>query len=139
MAKTKTFKTDVDVTQYINSLTDETKRADSFKLIEIMSGVTGFKPYMWGPSIIGFGNYHYIYESGHEGDAPLAAFSPRKSAISLYFESKFAGREELLKQFGKHKSAVACIYVKKLDDINISVLKKMISASVSHTKRRYPG
>jgi Domain of unknown function (DU1801) len=138
MPKTKTFKTDVDVTQYINSLTDEKKRTDSFKLIEIMSSVTGLKPYMWGPSIIGFGNYHYIYESGHEGDAPLAGFSPRKSAISLYFSSEFPEKEELLKQFGKHKSAVACIYIKKLDDINISILKKMISASVGHIKRLYP-
>jgi hypothetical protein len=139
MSKTKTFKTDVDVTEYVNSLTDEKKRTDSFKLIEIMSGVTGLKPYMWGPSIIGFGNYHYVYESGHEGDAPIAGFSPRKSAISLYFSPEFPGKEELLKQFGKHKPAVACIYIKKLDDINISILKKMINASVRHTQKLYPG
>jgi hypothetical protein len=139
MAKTKTFKTDQDVTEFINSVADEKKRADSFKLVETMSAVTGFKPYMWGPTIIGFGNYHYKYESGHEGDAPLAGFSPRKSAISLYFESRFPERDELLKQFGKHKAAVACIYIKRLDDINIPVLKKMIAASIKHTKKLYPG
>jgi hypothetical protein len=138
MAKTKTFKTDQDVTEFINSVADEKKRTDSFKLIETMSGITGFKPYMWGPSIIGFGNYHYKYQSGHEGDAPLAGFSPRKSAISLYMASRFPERDELLKQLGKHKSAVACIYIKKLDDINMSVLKKMISASARHTKKLYP-
>ena len=138
MAKTKTFKTDQDVTEFINSVADEKKRTDSFKLIETMSDVTGFKPYMWGPTIIGFGNYHYKYQSGHEGDAPLADFSPRKSAISLYLASKFPGRDELLKQLGKYKSTVACIYIKTLDDINISILKKLISASARHTKKLYP-
>jgi hypothetical protein len=138
MAKTKTFKTDQDVTEFVNSVADEKKRADSFKLIETMKGVTGFKPYMWGPSIIGFGNYHYKYQSGHEGDAPLAGFSPRKSAISLYLASKFPERNELLKQFGKYKSAVACIYIKTLDDINMSILKKMVSASARHIKKLYP-
>jgi hypothetical protein len=138
MAKTKTFKTDQDVTEFINSVADEKKRTDSFKLIEMMSAITGFKPYMWGPSIIGFGNYHYKYESGHEGDAPLAGFSPRKSAISVYVDSEFPERDELLKQLGKHKSAVSCIYIKKLDDINMRVLKKMISASAKHTKKLYP-
>jgi len=138
MAKTKTFKTDQDVTEFINSVADEKKRADSFKLIEAMSGVTGFKPYMWGPSIIGFGNYHYKYQSGHEGDAPLAGFSPRKSAISLYLASEFPERDNLLKQLGKYKLAVACVYIKRLDDINISILKKMISASARHIKKLYP-
>jgi len=111
MAKTRTFKTDQDVTEFVNSVADEKKRTDSFKLIELMAGVTGLKPYMWGPTIIGFGNYHYKYQSGHEGDAPIAGFSPRKSAISLYLASKFAERDELLKQFGKYKSAVACVYI----------------------------
>jgi hypothetical protein len=96
-----------------------------------MSGITGFKPYMWGPSIIGFGNYHYKYQSGHEGDAPLAGFSPRKNAITIYMASKFPERDELLKQLGKYKLTVACIYIKTLDDINISILKKMISASAN--------
>ena len=138
MAKTKTFKTDQDVTEFINSVADEKKRTDSFKLVATMSGVTGFNPYMWGPSIIGFGNYHYKYQSGHEGDAPLAGFSPRKNAITLYLASEFPERDELLKQLGKYKLAVACIYIKTLDDINISILKKMISASARYIKKLYP-
>ena len=138
MAKTKTFKTDQDVTEFINSVADEKKRTDSFKLIDAMSDVTGFKPHMWGPSIIGFGNYHYKYQSGHEGDAPLAGFSPRKNAITVYLASTFPERDELLKQLGKYKLTVACIYIKTLDDINISVLKKMIIASARHIKKLYP-
>lgn len=138
MAKTKTTKTEVDVLDYIDAISDEQKRADSYKLIELMSDITGLQPYMWGPSIIGFGNYHYKYESGHEGDAPLAGFSPRKAAISLYVEGKFPQREELLQQLGKHKAAVACIYVKKLSDIDLSVLKEMVIASMNETRKRYP-
>lgn len=138
MAKTKTCKTDVDVTEFVNSVADEKKRADSFKLIEMMTEITGLKPYMWGPTIIGFGNYHYKYPSGHEGDAPVAGFSPRKSAISLYVATKFPGRVDLLKQLGKHKAAVSCICIKKLDDIDISILKKMVSASAKQIKKIYP-
>jgi hypothetical protein len=138
MAKTKTFNTDVDVTDYINQIEDERKKADSFKLIEIMSSITGLKPYMFGPSIIGFGNYHYKYASGHEGDAPIAGFSPRKAAISLYVSTHFPGRNELLNQLGKHKSAVSCVYIKKLADIDMAVLEKMVTASVKHIKKVYP-
>jgi len=138
MAKTKTFKTDVDVTDYINQIEDERKKADSFKLIEIMSSITGLKPYMFGPSIIGFGNYHYKYASGHEGDAPIAGFSPRKAAISLYLSSHFPERNELLNQLGKHKSAVSCVYIKKLADIDMAILEKIITASVKHIKKVYP-
>jgi len=138
MAKIKTVKTDQDVTEFINSVADERKRADSFKLVATMSAVTGFKPYMYGPTIIGFGNYHYKYPSGHEGDAPIAGFSPRKAAISLYFASRFPGREQLLKQLGKCKVAVACVYIRSLDDINMPVLIKMISGSAKHIKKLYP-
>ena len=138
MAKIKTAKTNQDVIKFVNAVPDERKRADSFKLIEILSEITGEEPYMYGPTIIGFGNYHYKYESGHEGDAPLAGFSPRKSAISLYFESGFPGREDLLKKFGKHKAAVSCIYVNKLDDIDLEIFKKMTIASIKHTRKRYP-
>ena len=138
MAKNKTTKTDVDVNDFINSIADEKRKKDSLKLIEIVGEVTGFKPYMYGPSIIGFGNYHYKYASGHEGDAPLAGFSPRKAAISLYF-AKFPGRDKLLKQFGKHKEAVACIYIKSIDEINIDVFKELTRASMKHTQKQYPG
>ena len=138
MAKTKTGKTEQDVTTFINGWPDEKKKADSFRLIKILSELTGEEPYMYGPTIIGFGNYHYRYASGHEGDAPLAAFSPRKSAFSLYFAPDFPGRNELLKKFGKHKAAVACIYVNKLDDIDLEIFKKMNIASINHVKKLYP-
>ncbi|HEY0731676.1 MAG TPA: DUF1801 domain-containing protein [Chitinophagaceae bacterium] len=137
MAKIKTVKTDADVMEFINSVPDERRRKDSLKLLEVIEEVTGFEPYMYGPSIIGFGNYHYKYESGHEGDAPLAGFSPRKAAISLYF-ANYPGRDKLLKQFGKHKAAVACIYIKSLDDINIEVFKEMTKASMKHMQKLYP-
>ena len=138
MAKTKTFKTNQDVTAFVNAVPDERKRKDSFTLIEIMSGITGLKPYMFGPTIIGFGNYHYKYESGHEGDAPLAGFSPRKSAITLYVAIDFPGKKELLKNLGKQNSSVSCVYFKTLDDISIPVLRKMIAASSKHIKKLYP-
>lgn len=137
MAKNKTTQTEVSVTDFINSVADETKRDDSYYLIKLMQAQTGFGPKMWGPSIIGFGSYHYKYNSGHEGDAPIAAFSPRKAAISLYI-ADFNGREELLQKFGKHKAARVCIYVKKLADIDIDVLKVMLTKSVEYVQNLYP-
>lgn len=134
-AKVKTVETNNSVTDFINSIPDETKKTDCFALIEIMKEQSGFEPKLWGPGIVGFGSYHYKYESGREGEAPLVAFSPRKSEISLYLSSSFENREELLLQFGKHKSAKACIYVKKLNDINLDILKKMISLSIKQVKR----
>ena len=139
MAKNKTIETPESVSDFINSVSDEVKRDDSFHLIEIMKSSTGFEPKMWGAAIVGFGNYHYKYASGHEGDAPLAGFSPRKDAISLYLTTDFADKEELLSKFGKHKAGKGCIYVKKLADINVEVLKQMIIHSVDHLKSIYPG
>ncbi|MBL0146886.1 MAG: DUF1801 domain-containing protein [Chitinophagaceae bacterium] len=135
MAKAKTVETQSNVADFLNTITDESKRKDCFAILEIMKKQTGFDAKMWGPSIVGFGSYHYKYESGREGDAPLVAFSPRKAEISLYLSSSFDKRTELLAKFGKHKSAKACIYVKKLADVDIEVLKKMISLSVEHVKR----
>ena len=138
MAKNKTTKTEQSVNDFIEEVEKETKRDDSRRLIDIMTQLTGEKPYMYGPSIVGFGNYHYKYPSGHEGDAPLAGFSPRKAAISLYFAPDFPEREKLVQQLGKCKVAVSCIYVKRLDDIDEAVLKKMITASVNHVRKMYP-
>lgn len=138
MAKTRTTATGVNVEAFISALPDEKKKQDSYTLINMMREVTDHEPYMWGPTIIGFGNYHYKYESGREGDAPLAGFSPRKAAFSLYFEAEFPDRKELLARLGKHKEAVACVYVNKLADIDLDVLKKMIVASVKQTKTLYP-
>jgi len=137
MAKNKTTQTTDSVAGFISSVEDETKRNDSHHLIKLMQAQTGFEPKMWGPSIIGFGSYHYKYASGHEGDAPLVGFSPRKDAISLYL-CNFTEKEELLQKFGKHKAAKACIYIKKLADIDIEVLKIMITNSVEHLKNLYP-
>ncbi|TDQ10923.1 DUF1801 domain-containing protein [Pedobacter metabolipauper] len=134
MATNKTFETTSSVTDFINSVTDETKRNDCFKIIEIFTSQTGLAPKMWGSSIVGFGSYHYKYESGHEGDAPLAGFSPRKNAIVFYMAPDFEEKEELLQIFGKHKQGKGCIYINKLNDINIEILKKMIKVSVNKMK-----
>jgi hypothetical protein len=138
MAKNKTTQTDTSVTAFIDKVEDEGKRDDSYKLIEICRSVTGQDPKMWGPSIIGFGSYHYKYESGHEGDAPLAGFSPRKDSLVIYIATEFEKREALLRQLGKHKSSKGCVYVKKLDDIDVPVLKKMIKSSMDYVTRLYP-
>ena len=126
MAKNKTNETNINVTDFINTyVADEQKKADSFELIKLMQEWSGFEAKMWGPTIIGFGSYHYKYASGHEGDAPLIAFSPRKAAFSLYITSQKDQNKELLDQLGKYKIATACIYVKKLSDIDIAVLEKI--------------
>ncbi|RYZ78837.1 MAG: DUF1801 domain-containing protein [Proteobacteria bacterium] len=134
MAKNKTFETTESVTDFINQLDDENKQIDSLLICRLMSEASGHEAKMWGPSIIGFGSMHYRYESGHEGDAPLIGFSPRKNAISLYLASNFDKKEELLSKFGKHKLGKGCVYVNKLKDINIEVLQEIIAASLSHTK-----
>src|SRR6187551_3067204 len=103
MAQNKTTETNISVTEFVNKVENEVKRDDSFKLIEIFKSTTGFEPKMWGPTIIGFGNYHYKYESGHEGDAPLAGFSPRKDSLVLYFAAEYKDREVLLSKLGKYK------------------------------------
>lgn len=138
MAKNKTTETDKSVINFIENIENEVKRDDSFALIEIFKSLTGKEPKMWGPTIIGFGSYHYKYASGHEGDAPLAAFSPRKDSLVLYFATDYENREELLAQLGKHKSSKACVYVKKLDDIDIAILKKMVKNSMRDTLKLYP-
>ena len=138
MAKNKTTQNDLSIENYIGNISDEKRRVDVRNLVKIFEETSGFQPKMWGESIIGFGSYHYKYESGREGDAPLAGFSPRKDAIVLYLSSQFKDREELLSKFGKHKTAKACIYIKKMSDIHIEVLKQMIINSVIHTSNLYP-
>ena len=138
MAKNKTTQTETSVTDFINAVEDDTKRNDSFELITIMQKQTGFDAKMWGPGIIGFGSYHYKYASGHEGDAPLVGFSPRKDAFSFYACLTDENKKELLPNFGKHKVAKACVYFKKLADIDPEILKKMISLSVKNLNTLYP-
>lgn len=139
MAKNKTTETNESIVDFIAAFVeDETKRKDAFELVKIMQEVTHFEPEMWGPSIIGFGSYHYKYASGHEGDAPLVGFSPRKTAISLYIYTSPENREELLSKLGKHKASKGCIYIKKLADIDVEVLKNMILLSLDYYKKLYP-
>lgn len=137
--KTKTVFTKVDVFDFINSFVDkEQKKQDSFRLIELMRKWSGFEPKMWGPTIIGFGKYHYNYASGHEGDAPLAAFSPRKDSLVIYVATEFKDRETLLSKLGKHKNSKSCVYAKRLDDLDIGVLEKVIRNSMAHATSLYP-
>ena len=138
MAKNKTTENTNSVTDFINTVTDETKRNDCFQIIELMQIQTGFEAKMWGGAIVGFGSYHYKYESGREGDAPLIGFSPRVNAITLYLAGDFDKKEELLKKFGKHKTSKGCIYIKRLVDVDIKLLKEMIKISVVHMKKKYP-
>ncbi|MDQ6529938.1 DUF1801 domain-containing protein [Flavobacterium sp. LHD-85] len=138
MAKNKTTETQNSVTDFINAVDNEVKRNDAFELLKIIQEITGFEPKMWGPSIIGFGSYHYKYDSGHEGDAPLAGFSPRKTAMTVYFYLPEEKREALLSKLGKHTSSKACIYIKKLADIDIEILKKIILLSIEYTQNLYP-
>ncbi len=136
--KNKTTETANSVFEFINTIPDETKQKDSLHLVEIFKEVTGYEPKLWGPNIIGFGNYHYKYASGYQGDAAYVGFSPRKPAFSLYLDCDFDKRDELLANFGKYKAAKACIYFKKVADINIDTLKKMIRLSVGFTQKKYP-
>jgi hypothetical protein len=136
--ETKTKETDSSVIEFIEQVDNPKKREDAYKLLDIFTETTGFEAKMWGPSIIGFGKYHYKYYSGHEGDAPLVGFSPRKAKISLYFAPGDAKREKLLKVFGKHTSGKACVYVNKVADIDINVLKELITQSITFLKTTYP-
>ena len=136
MSKNKTTYTEVNVTDFINSYVDnDQKKADSFRLIELMREWSGFEPTMWGPTIIGFGNYHYKYASGHEGDAPIIGFSPRKPEFSLYVFSPTEESKKLLGGLGKFKMSKACIYVKKLSDIDISTLHKLCKESITYVNQ----
>ena len=138
MAKTKTTYTGQDVIDFINSYVDnEQKKADSSRLIELMQDWSESQPKMWGPSIIGFGNYHYKYASGHEGEAPVLGFSPRKAAITLYVYSDTERSKLLLADLGKFKMSKACIYVKKFSDINTNVLKELCIESIKYISEHH--
>ena len=138
MYEAKTKETESNVIEFIEKVENPKKREDAYKLLDIFTETTGFKAKMWGPSIIGFGSYHYKYASGHEGDAALVGFSPRKAKISLYFQTYDTNREELLKDFGKYTTGKACVYINKVEDINVDVLKQLINQSVAFLKKTYP-
>lgn len=138
MYELKTKETDSSVIEFIENVDSPKKRADAYQLLDIFTETTGYQAKMWGPSMIGFGKYHYKYKSGHEGDAPLVAFSPRKAKISLYFASDDQQRDILLKDFGKHTTGKACVYINKVADIDLTVLKALIKQSVAFLKETYP-
>lgn len=138
MYEVKTKETDKSVIEFINKVENEKRRQDAFRLLDIFTETTGFEAKMWGPSIIGFGSYHYKYATGHEGNAAYVGFSPRKAKMTLYFATGDAKREELLKKFGKHTSGKACVYINKLDDIDIEILKELIIQSIKFLKETYP-
>ena len=138
MYELKTKETENSVMEFIEQVDSPKKREDAYRLLDIFTETTGYTAKMWGPSIIGFGSYHYKYASGHEGDAPLVGFSPRKAKISLYFATGDTEREQLLSKFGKHTTGKACVYINKVADIDVDVLKELISQSVSFLKKMYP-
>ena len=135
----KTAFTDQNVDDFIESFVgSDQKKKDSYALIRMMREWSGCEPRMYGPSIIGFGRYHYKYESGREGDAPLIAFSPRKAEFSLYVNNPEQDNEALLAKLGKVRIAKACIYFKKLDDLNPEVLETLCRSTIDYTSRKYP-
>ena len=136
MAENKTTPNNQDVEQFLNRVDDERKRKDSFTILELMKQATGREPGMWGSSIVGFGSYHYTYESGREGDMPLAGFSPRKQNLTLYNMGGFERYDDLLKKLGKHTTGKGCLYIKRLDDVDLPTLKSLIEESVKHVKQK---
>lgn len=138
MSGQKTKETDHSVMEFIEKVEHPRKREDAYQLLEIFSETSGYEAKMWGPSIIGFGKYHYKYDSGREGDAPLVGFSPRKSKISLYITMEEEKREKLLQDLGKHTTGKTCVYINKLSDINVDVLKKLIKESIAFLRETYP-
>lgn len=138
MYEAKMKENEDSVLDFIEKVEQTKKKEDAYKLLEIFEDASGFKAKMWGTSIIGFGSYHYKYKSGHEGDAPLVGFSPRKAKISLYILTGDLEKDGILKELGKHTSGKACVYINKLDDINIDIMKKMIKQSIEFINEIYP-
>lgn len=137
MAENKTKATEVSVAEFVDALEDATRRADAKALIKMMQRAAGEKPKMWGPSIVGFGSYHYTYDSGREGDMPLICFSPRKAATVVYNMTGFTGAEALLAKLGKHTTGGGCLYIKKLADVDQKVLETMIAKSLAVQRAKH--
>jgi hypothetical protein len=138
MAELKTKRNDASVDDFLNAIKDEQVRTDCRVIADIMLKATKAKPQMWGSAIVGFGSRRYKYASGREIDWMLVAFSPRKQNITLYISSGFEGYDELMTQLGKHSCGKACIYIKRLSDVHLPTLKKLINASVKHMLKTNP-
>ncbi|GAB6927176.1 hypothetical protein JCM10914A_11590 [Paenibacillus sp. JCM 10914] len=138
MYELKTKESDHSVIEFIEQVESPRKREDAYRLLDIFEETSGYPAKMWGSSIIGFGAYHYRYASGHEGDAPLVGFSPRKAKVSLYFAPGDDKRDALLQRFGKHTAGKGCVYINKIADIDVEVLKQLISESIIFLNKTYP-
>ena len=136
MPENKTKATTLSASAYIDALTDPTQRSDAKELVRLMQRASGEKPKLWGPSIVGFGSCHYRYDSGREGDMPLISFSPRKTALVLYSMLSHGEANALLAKLGKHTTGKGCLYIKKLADVDRTVLEKLIGNAVAHYRAR---
>lgn len=136
MAELKTKMHDGDIEAFLNAVENAKRREDSFAVLELMKKITKEEPKMWGPSIVGFGTYHYKYASGREGDWMLTGFSPRKTALTVYIMAGFERYEELMAKLGKYKTGSSCLYINKLEDVDLKVLAELIKQSVSHMKKK---
>ena len=134
----KTKPTEVSAESHIAAIANEEQRSDAQTLIALMRRVTKQAPRMWGPSIVGFGSYHYKYASGHEGDSALTGFAARGSELVVYIAPDFEGRDLLLAKLGKHKTGKVCVYIRRLANVDLKVLETLVARSVAETKRRYP-
>jgi hypothetical protein len=139
MAENKTKPTRVSVADFLRKKTRGQQLADCQELVKLFRKISGKPPRMWGPSIVGFGSYHYVYDSGREGDAPLLGFAPRGTGLVLYTMCDQPTRKSLLGKLGKHTSSVSCVYVRKLDDIDRGVLERLAKSSMADTLSRFPG
>ncbi len=138
MSDLKTRPTGASVEAFIDAVEHPRRREDARTLLELMHRVTGEEPVMWGPSIVGYGSYHYRYASGQEADWPVVGFSPRKQNLSIYIMTGFEASDALLSRLGKHKTGKSCLYVNKLADVDLEVLETLVRASVTEMKRMYP-
>ena len=138
MPAPKTRPTEVSAESHLAAIENEEQRSDARALVALMRRVTKQEPRMWGPSIVGFGSYHYKYASGHEGDSALAAFAVRGSELVVYIATGFEGRDELLARLGKHRSGKVCVYIRRLANVDLKVLETLVARSVAETKRLYP-
>lgn len=138
MSGPKTKPTEVSAESHIAAIANEEQRNDAQRLVVLMREVTKQEARMWGPSIVGFGSYHYKYASGHEGDSPLAGFAARGRELVVYIEAGFEGRDDLLARLGKHKTGKVCVYIRRLANVDLKVLEELVARSVAETKSRYP-
>lgn len=137
MAENKTKATDASVAAHLAAITNEAQRADCQTLLDLMGRITQAEPKMWGPTIVGFGSYHYKYASGREGDSPLAAFAARGREVVVYVDVESEEQARLLAQLGKHRMGKVCLYIRRLSDVNMDVLEKLVEGSIAEVRRQY--